>query len=330
MIPPVAPVVLAANPKFEKLHAHLTEKVLDVDGSTRSLNALYETNRSHLKAHRIRQAENRILCASLLATATATDLSSDLGDLVVLIASYIATAAELGLTADEQGLMREDVRVFRSRIDEVAVCVSQRLAKDETTMKSIVAWAPMEADALRDPVSTSSVPRKASDLSSVAGRLVSNVRRFQSEDVPSARYDAINALSVLLASHAEYMHHLIRYLEQRKHGAEARHLIARAQFLAAVASGLEGKTETVYLERRRDLYSPQLRDKLALEAEKLRREEEGIEMRRRELEVALGEYEDVGGDVMRTLGRRYREIERELEGVKMDVEGLRTQQESGG
>jgi hypothetical protein len=325
MIPPIAPSLLHANPKFEVLRARMLKDVLDFDASTRSLNNIYDGNREKLDSHRQNEARNRILCSTLFASGVSDEVPSDLQHLIVSIASYISEAAESGLTFDEHDLMQKDAEIFTSSIVEIAQGVSRKLVSDEKLLSSIAVLAPTRSQhSARFP---SELPL---DLQSSVENLITRPRTLRSEALPTARYETINVLISLLINHAEYLQNLIRHLEQRKYGAESRHLIARAQFLSTIAQGLEGKTKTLYLEEKRDLYSPQLRQKLVVQAEKLRQEDRDMELRRLNLEAALAEYEDVGGEIMRALGNRYGEIEERLKEVKKDVETLEAKRTPAG
>lgn len=327
MIPPVPPALLASNPKFEKLHQHLIQSAVDLDASTIALNASRQCITDQLQLQRVHAAEDRILTASLYEMCTSEDLPKDLRDLIFVIASYVADAGKLGLTNDEHAMMREDVQPFRLSLDETSEALGRSLSSKHEALASVAALA-------TEALSTSRIPRHDArcissysqahppDLSSQIGMLTSSVNHLRTQRLPSAQYEATNSLILLLRSQAQYLRHLIRYLEQRKHGAEARHLVARAQFLSTVAQGLEAKTKVTYLEQRRDIYSPQLRQKLASKMNELDEEEVTLVARRRDLQAALDEYEDAGGDVMRKLGKKYAEVEDEIEEVKRDVKRL--------
>jgi hypothetical protein len=330
MIPPVAPTLLASNPKFEKVHQHLTKNVLAVDASTRTINASHEAISAQLDARRVQEAEDRILSASLFELCGSAELPLELRDLVLIIGSYISDTGKLGLTEKDHGLMKDDADILRSRIGEIANALSQSLMLQYDTLTSVASTASDSASASQIPTRdarhlSSTFRSDSSDLKSLVQTLTSDIQHLRRQAVPSAQYDASNVLSTVLKSQAQYLQHLIRHLEQRKHGAEARHLVARAQFLSTVAQGLDAKSKATYLEQRRDVYSPQLRQELADRMGQLEEEEEMIAQRRRSVQAALHEYDVVGGDVMRTLGKRYGDIEKDLEEVKKDVEHLRKQ-----
>ena len=327
MIPPIAPALLASNPKFEKLHLHLITNALDPDASTTAPNATRQSVTEQLQLQRIHAAEDSILTASLYQICTSEEFPKDLHDLVLIIASYVSDAGRLGLTKYEHELMSEDMQAVRERAVEVAEALVRSLSSKHETLAS-VAYSAKEAS------STSRIPKhdarymasgsqaRSSDLRFQIYKLTSSIDRLRTQTLPSARYEVTNCLISLLRSQAQHLQHLIRHLEQRKHGAEARHLIARSQFLSTVAQGLEAKTKVTYLEQRRDTYSPQLRQKLASKMNELDEEEVTLAARRRDLQAALDEYEDLGGDVMRKLGKKYAEVEEEIEEVKRDVERL--------
>ena len=327
MIPPVAPADLVSNPKFEKVHQHIAQNLLDTDASTKSVNASYQPASEQLHTQRISVAEDRILIASLLELCSSEDLPHDLQDLILIIATYISDANILALSDLEHKLISGDAQVFRSRLSEVVEPLAKFLNSQHDILASTASSANKGAYTSKIPNGDAKYRFHDSQahhigLSSQIDTLVSKVQRLRDQAAPSAQVEATNSLISLLKSQAHYLQHLIRHLEQRKHGAEARHLVARAQFLSSVAQGLEAKTKVTYLEERRDVYSPQLRQRLANRMSELEEEEGKIAVRGRKLQAALDEYEDAGGDALRVLGRRYGEIEHDIEEVKRDVETL--------
>ncbi len=327
MIPPVAPALSASNPRFEKLYQHLLNHALDHDASTTAINVPNQINTEQLQVQRVHAAEDRLLIASLFELYNSEELSKDLRDLILIIASYVNDASKLSLTGCEHDLMREDVRAFRGRLNEIAEALAPNLSSKHETFAVIASSACDDKSTSKMPTADdqympSSSRVHPSDLSSHINTLTSGIDRFQTRTLPSAQYDATNSLVLLLRSQAQHLQHLIRHLELRKRGAEARRLVARAQFLSTVAKGLEAKTKVTYLERRQDVYSPQLRQKLKDRVRRFDEEEASIAVRRRDLQAALNEYEVAGGEVMRTLGKKYAEIENAIGEVQGDVERL--------
>jgi diphthamide biosynthesis protein 3 len=159
----------------------------------------------------------------------------------------------------------------------------------------------------------------------------------------------------LMAVRAGILERMVVVLERAKHGALARAVRARAEHLAAVAQGIEGKVEYVFtphfciiyggarwnrrgfdflLTRRRvaklkiaaTLYTPETvaaleRYKVHLRDVRARLEEE------RGLAVEeLGRYGDVGGSgdggALVEIARQYGELVREVENVRMEIARL--------
>ena len=318
MIPPIAPSTFFANPNFAKLHQHLSKYVLHSDASTKQLNGSYESTSERLSACRIHLAQERILSSTLLQIASHDSLPGDLQNIVLVVASYIADAARLGLSDDEHQLMREDVTVLHERLEEVTTALSVYLKDQSRVVTSIASEAAVSQQ------SQTHSRAGSRDLPLLIESQASHLRQLKDHDLPKSIYETTNSLNSLLQLQSDHLHLLIRHLEQRKHGADARHLTAHAQFLSTVAQGLEAKTRVTYLERKRDLYSPELRRALLEQSKSLDHEDWNLQKRTQELQIALSEYEDAGGEVMRTLCKKYGEIEKEIEEIKSDVDQLKT------
>lgn len=128
IIPPVAPALLACNPKFDWLHHHLTNHALDPDASTTAINGSHQFASDQLRLQRVRAAEDRLQAAALFELGTSEDLPSDLRDLILIIASYVADAGKLGLNSFEQGLMQSYMAAFRERLDEIAEALARSVS----------------------------------------------------------------------------------------------------------------------------------------------------------------------------------------------------------
>jgi diphthamide biosynthesis protein 3 len=72
------------------------------------------------------------------------------------------------------------------------------------------------------------------------------LRTTQMEVLPDARRQMTATAAAVLAAHAELMERTIQVLERTKHGALARAGKARAEHLAKVAEGMEGKVRFVF------------------------------------------------------------------------------------
>lgn len=80
-------------------------------------------------------------------------------------------------------------------------------------------------------------------LSSQLRDRVSSLRRVQLSELPAARRQMAATAAELLATHALVLERTIVILERVKHGALARVTKAKAEHLATVAQGVEGKLE---------------------------------------------------------------------------------------
>lgn len=78
----------------------------------------------------------------------------------------------------------------------------------------------------------------------LASRL-DGLRKTRMEVLPDARRQITVTGAAVLAAHAEVMERTIQVLERTKHGALARAGRARAEHLAKVAEGMEGKVRFV-------------------------------------------------------------------------------------
>lgn len=86
------------------------------------------------------------------------------------------------------------------------------------------------------------VPPLASQLSD----RVETLRRVQLFELPAARRDMAATAAALLAVQGLVLERAVVILERAKHGALARATKAKAEHLATVAQGVEGKLEYVY------------------------------------------------------------------------------------
>lgn len=80
-------------------------------------------------------------------------------------------------------------------------------------------------------------------LSTVLRERVRALRSIQLSDLPSARRQMAATAAEVLSVQAQVMERTVILLERAKHGALARATKARAEHLAVVAQGVEGKLE---------------------------------------------------------------------------------------
>lgn len=83
-------------------------------------------------------------------------------------------------------------------------------------------------------------------LSSQLRDQVQALRRIQASDLPAARRQMAATAAEVLAVQAQILERTVAILERAKHGALARATRAKAEHLAIVAQGIEGKLEYVH------------------------------------------------------------------------------------
>ena len=327
---PADPLLLSANPGFEKLHAKLSRDVLDSDASTRARNIDAVVSRERLQCQRTEFVQDKILTAALFDVAHVNILPSELRELTHVIARYITDAARLGLGEKEDELLSDDVAEFRGNLTQIAKVVDKNLQDKHELLVEIASASHDAALSAKIPVLGSQPSSRAhlsnsKDLASHLSALTTHVINLRAQSLPASVTQAVDTLIILLSSQANHLNQLIRYLEQRKHGADARYLTTKATFLATVAQGLQAKTKVSYLEQQRDMYSPEVVARLEGKMKELEKEEGECEERIGVLRSVLEEYEQAdgnGGEVLRVLGGRYREIEEEIERIKENCEKL--------
>ncbi|OAX81225.1 hypothetical protein ACJ72_04427 [Emergomyces africanus] len=170
------------------------------------------------------------------------------------------------------------------------------------------------------------------------------LRTIQSHDLPIARTKMTVTAAAVLAAHAEVMERVIHILERTRHGVVARGVRARADHVAVVLEGIEGKVCIMRHELLSAIYTPETTTALMhyrdhLDDTRLRLEERKkhalLELEAYE-RADLGEMgkcaasadgEESGGSgksgAMVEIARRYGVLVKEVEGVKMEIRRLR-------
>ena len=125
---------------------------------------------------------------------------------------------------------------------------------------------------------------------------------------------------------------IIRILEQSKHGAVARHVKTKAEFLNAQAKTTEVEVKEKGMRGRGMVYNEDVNAALEIYVRNLRDGRERLRERRTHAERVLwgygvGRKEGEGGEekekVMKEIARVYGELSRELKEVGRDVERLK-------
>ncbi|KAJ5179804.1 hypothetical protein N7492_003014 [Penicillium capsulatum] len=347
MIPPCDPAILEHNPQFKRLYENLTTHILDYDGSTRSRRA-DPTRESVAECH-----DNLAIVSIYLDTpSTAIELDNPLPD-----TQQQGQNGALSLLAPEivafyghtPTLIQHVSKLLSTAIHDLRAIANtdSNTGSDDSTDYTGRPGLCQDAPApLRDAqnhisrarardrrVRTSMAP--VAPLSSQLRDRVSNLRRVQLSDLPAARRLMATTAAEVLATQTQVLERTIVILERVKHGALARATKAKAEHLATVAQGVEGKLEVTKLEIAASLHTPETLDALRRYQQHLRNTRESLEDRRAGAIEELKRYGDVettaetstsstdtDGGTMAEIARRYGVLAREVEHVRMEIARL--------
>jgi hypothetical protein len=146
------------------------------------------------------------------------------------------------------------------------------------------------------------------------------------------RRELVSKTTTLLGIYHLTISLIIRILEQNKHGAVARHVKTKAEFLSAQAKTVELEMKEKGVRGRGMVYSEEVNAALEHYMQNLRDGKERLRERKGDAERVLwgygvGRKEGEGGvekeKVMREIARVYGELRRELGEVGKDVERLK-------
>lgn len=159
--------------------------------------------------------------------------------------------------------------------------------------------------------------------------LVASINRLKSSIATSELKSA--EIPSSLAQEAAKVHALnrqviktsIRILEQTIHGSVARGSKAKAEYLAAVAGGMNTKLSLQHGQLMAQVYSPEMQDALRAKTEEIDQRSRTAKRQIREAEERLDGYSKIGG--MDAIAREYAEIMRERQSVEAEIERLEKQ-----
>ncbi|PWY87268.1 hypothetical protein BO94DRAFT_546481 [Aspergillus sclerotioniger CBS 115572] len=285
MIPPCDPAILDNNPQFKTLYHHLTTTLLNPDGSTRAHDALPARKAvlEQMKACRIRDAKKQIKQQALrrLAFDPDSSLPDDVSpiypqpspspfpklttahhqarDPLAITTFYLESSPHLldldddpSSTADIQSLLAPDIDHFYSTLPLLVTPLSTILATTITDLRTI-------ANAGNEPPADNNLPRTRArnrqamrsmaqtPLSAQLADRIRALRQIQLTELPAARTRMATTAAEVLATRAAVLETTVVLLERAKHGAVARATKAKAEHLAMVAEGIEGKLRYVFV-----------------------------------------------------------------------------------
>ncbi|RAL03994.1 zf-CSL-domain-containing protein, partial [Aspergillus ibericus CBS 121593] len=346
MIPPCDPAILDNNPQFKKLYQHLTTTLLNPDGSTRAHDAqpARQAVLEEVKACRIRDAKKQIKQQALrrLAFDPDSSLPDDARDSLAITTLYLESSPHLldldndtPDAADIQFLLAPDIDQFYSTLPLLVAPLTTILTTTITDLRTIANTGGNDPPADNLP-RTRARNRQAmrsiaqTPLSSQLAERLRALRQMQLTELPTARTRMAGTAAEVLATRAAVLERTVMLLERAKHGAVARATKAKAEHLAMVAMGIEGKLSVTELDVLATIHTPEVVDALGRYYRHLKDTRERLEERR---VLALGElkgYEDVGGGggggrdggtgrgradsgAMKEIARRYGGLIREVE-----------------
>ncbi|KAI9931309.1 hypothetical protein AWENTII_004558 [Aspergillus wentii] len=351
MIPPCDPAILESNPQFKRLYQNLTTSLLNPDGSTRANDAQPARQEvlEDLKSCRMRHAKKQIKKQTLRQLAFDPDsgLPDEYRDPVAVITLYLESPrSQIDLDQDDRNgeadntlsLLAPDIDTFYSSIPALIRPFSNRLSSAISDLRVITnAGGPVQSAPEASAVSTeTSRPRgrgrqfssKATTQPLVSTKLnerLQALREIQLSQLPAARKEIAAMAAGVLAARAQVMERTVMILERAKHGAMARATRAKAENLATVAEGVEGKLSVMKYDISNAIYTPDTVAALNRYRHHLRDVRERLEERQTLAmeELATYEVDDADDhDPMTDIVRRYMALIKEIENVNADIQRL--------
>ncbi|KAJ5415603.1 hypothetical protein N7465_004298 [Penicillium sp. CMV-2018d] len=366
MIPPCDPSILEHNPQFKRLYENLTTSLLNPDASTRAHSASPARTAvvEELKQCQTQNAKKRIKEQMLrqLAFAPDSNLPAECHDNLAIITLYLETPSSAIETTTPKPetepkkpdealtLLAPDIEAFYTNIPAFILPLSKTISSAIQDLRALStantdpATGP-DADVPTPQHSNHNARARARDrrvrtsmapvppLSSQLQARVRVLRHTQLSELPVARRKMAATAAEVVAVRARVLERTVVTLERAKHGALARATKAKAEHLAVVAQGVEGKLEVTKLEIAATLYTPETLAALARYRQHLRQTKERLQHRRKMTIQELRAYGDVEVSDPATevdadegsfadIARQYGVLAREVEEVKMEIARL--------
>ncbi|RMJ25641.1 hypothetical protein PHISP_03513 [Aspergillus sp. HF37] len=338
MLPPCDPAVLQSNPQFSSLYQHLTTSLLNPDGSTRASDTQPARRAAveDLKGCRIRNAKKQIKKRTLrqLAFDGEGGLPDQHQDTVAVISLYLDSSRQNGKEAgDTLALLAPDIEAFYSSIPAVINPFSEILSSSIASLR-MIANAGTKTTPVQSSESSRPRPRArqsasntATPLSSQLSARVRSLRETQLVELPASRRQMTLTAAEVLATRAQVLEQTVVLLERAKHGALARATKAKAEHLATVAQGMEGKLNVTKFDVIAQIYSPETIAALDRYRQHLGDVRERLEERQELVSQELKAYDAQGRSCQETgsmaeIVQRYGKLAREVEAVKVELRRL--------
>ncbi|KAL4752851.1 hypothetical protein BDW72DRAFT_211196 [Aspergillus terricola var. indicus] len=354
MIPPCDPTILEHNPLFKRLHRHLTASLLNPDGSTRAIDAQPARREvmNELKGCRMRNAKKQIKKQMLrqLASDPGNELPDECRELLAIVSLYLESSpnqldpiSDPRDGADVDTLLAPDFEQFYAKLPFIMPHFTRALASALHDLQSLANAG--DKAALSNTSIEGSRPRiqaryrpKAARQDPLAPQLserLQNLRYLQLSELAGARTRMAATAAEVLAMREAVLERTVTLLERTKHGAMARAMRAKAEHLAAVAHGVEGKLRVMRLDALAAIHTPEVNAALFHYCQHLRDTRGRLEERKRLALNELKAYEDVDSSTNRGpaklepivgIARQSGLLIRQIEDVKSEIQRLQSRE----
>ncbi|OGM41105.1 hypothetical protein ABOM_010186 [Aspergillus bombycis] len=239
MLPPCDPAILENNPQFKRLYRNLTTNLLHPDASTRANHA--QPARKAVLEYRCTIA---IISLYLDSSSNQLDLDGDDVD-----------------GADALSLLAPDIDKFYSNLPALIRPFSNAISSSLSALRLIAnagdASNPLSAELSRPRTRARQSMMRAPSLSPQLEDRLRKLRQKQLSELPAARTRMAATAGEVLATRAAVLERTVVLLERAKHGALARATKAKAEHLATVARGMEGKLRMTKLDICATIHTPE-------------------------------------------------------------------------
>ncbi|KAI1912646.1 hypothetical protein LOZ39_004297 [Ophidiomyces ophidiicola] len=273
-----------------------------------------------------------------------------LRDLVAVIALYLNHSTPANNKNDENddtlALLQPDLDAFSAQLPNIVPAIRQKLAEDIANLRTLASKAdnnhqsriPQQtrnastvADSRLRPLSlklaSSAVLLSQASLSSQIASRLRNLRTTQMVELLAAQRQMTVTAAEVLSAHTMVMERMVQVLERTKHGSLARAGRARAEYLAAVAEGLDGKVKLIQRDILTTIYTPETIE--ALQNYRRHLHDTRVHLRERERNALkqLEAYEAADSSAPRAgtmadIARRYAALAKEVENLKMEIKRI--------
>ncbi|KAE8147425.1 zf-CSL-domain-containing protein [Aspergillus avenaceus] len=342
MIPPCDTTILENNPQFKKLYTNLTVNLLNPDGSTRVNDALPARRvvLEELQDCRTRIAKKQLKKQVLRQVAFDPDngLPDDLRDTVTIVSLYLDSSPN-GLDADDGdrdgasalSLLAPDIETFYSELPAVMPPFSKTLSSYLRDLHAIANVGDTTTSTAPEPPRTRLRARQAAIKTpeTLAPQLQDRLRTLRHKELseaPAARIRMAATAAEVLSTRAAVLERTVMLLERAKHGALARATKAKAEHLATVAHGVEGKLNVMKLDIAATIYTPETTAALHRYDQHLYDIRERLEERQAAALEDLKAYEEetnqANSGPMKEITQKYGDLVQKIEDTKAEIERM--------